>query len=316
MASPFSVNVPSNSLLCYSMENIYCHKEYDDEVFFYHPDHLGGATWMTDIHRVPVQYLHYGPYGEMMENQRATSFDERFKFTGKERDEETGYDYFGARNYLPAISIWGAVDPLADKYIYNSPYVYCNGNPITFVDLHGDSTRLWVETTGVGHTWITTGEGNEMTVYSYGRYDDLGKDKNSARSLTLEGDGVLLRLTGTDAQKYQDDKLANTTPFSIVIQDLNDAEVQNYFDNLFYGSIELPSKETGKYYQSSNAHVIDTYHLLNNNCTTKSVHAINALGSALFQKTYVPSANGKGYNMNLNLMFVSPLNLYMYIRKK
>ena len=133
----FSAHVPSNSLLCYSMENTFCHKEYEDEVFFYHSDHLGSASWITNKNGTPVQYIMYAPYGEQLLNQHPYPYRERFTFTGKERDEETGYDYFGARNYLPAISIWGAVDPLTDKYIYNSPYVYCDGNPIKFLDPNG-----------------------------------------------------------------------------------------------------------------------------------------------------------------------------------
>ncbi len=79
----------------------------------------------------------HAPYGEELLNQHPFPYRERFTFTGKERDEETGYDYFGARNYLSALSIWGAIDPLADKYIYNSPYVYCDGNPIKYVDPDG-----------------------------------------------------------------------------------------------------------------------------------------------------------------------------------
>ena len=65
-----------------------------------------------------------------------TAYDERYKFTGKERDEETGYDYFGARSYWP-LGLWTSVDPLADKFIEKSPYLYCDGNPIKFVDSDG-----------------------------------------------------------------------------------------------------------------------------------------------------------------------------------
>lgn len=103
----------------------------------YHPDHLGSAAWITDKYGLSVQYMMYAPYGELLLNQQAGTYDERFKFTGKERDEETGYDYFGARYYLPIISIFGSVDPLANKYIYNSPYVYCEGNPIKYIDPDG-----------------------------------------------------------------------------------------------------------------------------------------------------------------------------------
>ena len=66
--------------------------------------------------------------------------------TGKERDEETGYGYFGAR-YMDheLMTMWLSVDPLADKYPGISPYAYCAWNPIKFVDPNGmiiDSTSL------------------------------------------------------------------------------------------------------------------------------------------------------------------------------
>ena len=109
----------------------------NDEPYYYHSDHLGSASWITNKNGTPVQYIMYAPYGEQLLNQHPYPYRERFTFTGKERDEETGYDYFGARNYLSALSIWGAVDPLADKYIYNSPYAYCHGSPINRTDPDG-----------------------------------------------------------------------------------------------------------------------------------------------------------------------------------
>jgi RHS repeat-associated protein len=65
----------------------------------------------------------------------------RYKpFTGKERDEETGYSYFGAR-YMDAdlLTCWLSVDPMADKYPSLSPYNYCAWNPIKLTDPNGDS---------------------------------------------------------------------------------------------------------------------------------------------------------------------------------
>lgn len=49
------------------------------------------------------------PYGQLLANQQATGDDERYKFTGKERDEETGYDYFGARYYASGNLSWLSV---------------------------------------------------------------------------------------------------------------------------------------------------------------------------------------------------------------
>ncbi|MDY6372500.1 MAG: RHS repeat-associated core domain-containing protein [Bacteroidales bacterium] len=61
-----------------------------------------------------------------------------FVFTGKERDKETGFGYFGAR-YMDheLMTMWLSVDPLADKYPSISPYAYCAWNPIKLVDPDG-----------------------------------------------------------------------------------------------------------------------------------------------------------------------------------
>ena len=56
---------------------------------------------------------------------------------GKERDSETGYDYFGARFFWSALGHWLSVDPLADKYPGISPYAYCAWNPIKYLDPDG-----------------------------------------------------------------------------------------------------------------------------------------------------------------------------------
>ena len=55
----------------------------DKDVYFTHSDHLGSANWITDYTGAPIQYIHYAPYGELIDNQQATQYDERYKFTGK-----------------------------------------------------------------------------------------------------------------------------------------------------------------------------------------------------------------------------------------
>lgn len=57
--------------------------------------------------------------------------------TGKEKDSETGYYYFGARYYNSDLSLWLSVDPMADKYPSLSPYNYCLWNPMRLVDPDG-----------------------------------------------------------------------------------------------------------------------------------------------------------------------------------
>ena len=64
-------------------------------------------------------------------------------FTGKEKDEETGYGYFGAR-YLDyeLTGMWLSVDRYASKYPSISPYVYCAWNPIKLIDPTGDTLYI------------------------------------------------------------------------------------------------------------------------------------------------------------------------------
>ena len=64
-------------------------------------------------------------------------------FTGKEKDEETGYGYFGAR-YLDDefLTSFLSVDRYADKYPFISPYAYCAWNPIKLTDCSGDTIDI------------------------------------------------------------------------------------------------------------------------------------------------------------------------------
>lgn len=119
------------------------HDEEDTSVYYYHSDHLGSASWITNNYGSAVQHLQYLPYGEPFVNQRTSGYNERFTFTGKERDEETGYGYFGAR-YMDheLMTGWLSVDPMADKYPSVSPYNYCMWNPVKLVD--PDGQEIWI----------------------------------------------------------------------------------------------------------------------------------------------------------------------------
>ena len=66
-------------------------------------------------------------------------------FTGKEKDSETGFYYFGARYYDPVLSgLFISVDPMADKYPSLSPYAYCACNPINLVDPDGEENVIYI----------------------------------------------------------------------------------------------------------------------------------------------------------------------------
>ena len=108
-----------------------------EETFFYHSDHLGSTSYITDDHANITQYDAYLPYGELLVDEHSSSEDLPYKFNGKQFDDETGLYYYGARYMNPITSIWYGVDPLAEKYKEIGSYVYCADNPINLFDPDG-----------------------------------------------------------------------------------------------------------------------------------------------------------------------------------
>ena len=109
-----------------------------EETFFYHSDHLGSTSYITDDKANITQYDAYLPYGELLVDEHSSSEDLPYKFNGKQFDEETGLYYYGARYMNPIASIWYGVDPLAEKYINIGSYIYCHSSPIMLIDPTGE----------------------------------------------------------------------------------------------------------------------------------------------------------------------------------
>ena len=91
-----------------------------------------------------VAYDDYDPWGMLMDGRsyNAAQADARYKFTSKERDTETGLDYFGARYYDSRIGRWGQVDAMSPLHPDYSPYAYVYNNPSCLIDPFGLDTTL------------------------------------------------------------------------------------------------------------------------------------------------------------------------------
>ena len=111
--------------------------------FYYHTDHLGSATLVTDDAADVVQQIAYLPYGEdWVDIRHHGYFGSAYKFNSKEKDDETGYSYYGARYYSDRLSIFLSVDRFAEKFPWQSPYCYAGNNPIRYMDINGDSVFI------------------------------------------------------------------------------------------------------------------------------------------------------------------------------
>ena len=112
---------------------------YEKMQFYYHPDHLGSSSYITNLDGEVVQHIEYVPFGEVFVEERNNIWNTPYLFNAKEFDEETGLYYYGARYYEPKLSQFLSVDRYSENYPNFSPYSYVGNNPIKYIDVNGDS---------------------------------------------------------------------------------------------------------------------------------------------------------------------------------
>jgi RHS repeat-associated protein len=102
------------------------------------PNQLGSACLETEPTGAPISYEEYFPFGGS--SYRAGDVDKRYRFSSKERDEESGLYYHGARYYAPWLARWVSCDPagLADG---PNPYVYARNRPTCLTDPTGMASQ-------------------------------------------------------------------------------------------------------------------------------------------------------------------------------
>ena len=129
-------------------------------MYFYHPDHLGSSSYITDIEGRITQHTEYIAFGEVLFEEHSTSRTMPYLFNGKELDSETNLTYFGARYLDMKTSLWLNTDPLSgynpiqetEHYIdgqhnggvfnpmNHNTYGYTYNNPVIYIDPNGKQT--------------------------------------------------------------------------------------------------------------------------------------------------------------------------------
>ncbi|WP_434362366.1 hypothetical protein NF212_19045 [Parasalinivibrio latis] len=122
---------------------------FEAKQFYYHGDHLGSSSYITDIDGEVYEHLEYFPFGETWVHEKSNTQLTPYYFTGKELDETTGLYYFGARYYDPRTSVWQSPDPILGEYLEGAPnsgvynshnlslFTYAYNNPIRLTDPTG-----------------------------------------------------------------------------------------------------------------------------------------------------------------------------------
>ncbi len=104
-------------------------------VSYYLKDHLGSTRTLLSSAGAAAATYDYWPYGEVLATGGTDATP--FRFTGHERDAESGLDFMQYRTYGPERLRFLQVDPAAEKYPGLSPYVYAGGNPLKYWDPDG-----------------------------------------------------------------------------------------------------------------------------------------------------------------------------------
>ncbi|WP_435858156.1 SpvB/TcaC N-terminal domain-containing protein [Streptomyces umbrinus] len=122
-------------------------------------NHLGSAVLELDGAAQIISYEEYAPYGSSTYQaaRGTTEAAKRYRYTGKERDEESGFYYHGARYYAPWLGRWTSCDPagLADGV---NPYRFVGNNPVILVDGDGRQSGPYLLESVESHVNKKTGK--------------------------------------------------------------------------------------------------------------------------------------------------------------
>ena len=184
-----------------------------EETFFYHSDHLGSTSYITDDKANITQYGAYLPYGELLVDEHSSSEELPYKFNGKQFDEETGLYYYGARYMNPVTSLWYGVDPKCYKNIHLGSYVYCSSNPIVRIDPNGEDDYVTNVKTGAiaiirtkdnTHSfYITNGQKTiEVGTYKYNSHNLIGMSGKVSFSNFEGAESRITFKSGNEKENY------------------------------------------------------------------------------------------------------------------
>ena len=141
-----------------------------EPIYYYFSDHLGTHSIVTDGYGDVENESDFSPYGEEIFITDTLS-PQNYKFTGKERDAESGLDYFGFRHYAPSLGRFMKPDePFADQDEANPQswnlYSYVRNNPLRYIDPTGnacvsDGNGGWRDDNSGGETCAQVNAANQ-----------------------------------------------------------------------------------------------------------------------------------------------------------
>ena len=164
-------------------ETLIAKNKNEEPIFFYHPDHLGSNVLISDENGTIFEETGYFPFGNIL-----LGGEDRYSFTGKELDDESGLEYYGSRYYSPYLRLFVEPDSVIPEiyktqslnrysYVLNNPYKYVDPTGNLFQDFQFD----WYDVSGIV----------KVPAYALEGFSEIGKEfynqyKESPASVIIE----------------------------------------------------------------------------------------------------------------------------------
>ena len=209
---------------------------------YQYDNHLGSASLELDDTAAIISYEEYHPFGTTSYRSGRTETEvslKRYKYVGKERDEETGLYYYGARYYAGWLGRFVSCDPMKEERQWLNPYNYVQNNPINRIDptgaLDDDPPKgadpdLYKEDSGV----IQNNNGSKLKENPF-----FDSQKTSDKSKVNNIGSV--HFANKETENIVREAMANDADFAEKVMSLTDSEMTYTFD--WKGEVDLMSTE-------------------------------------------------------------------------
>ncbi|MBN2776127.1 MAG: RHS repeat-associated core domain-containing protein [Bacteroidales bacterium] len=229
----------------------------DVTIRYQYDNHLGSASLELDESANVISYEEYHPFGTSSYRLGANEAEvqlKRYRYVGKERDEETGLYYYGARFYAAWIARFVSCDPLQHEYPHYTPYQYAGNKPVTYIDLDGleeasndDNNKRSYFFTNKSSVEGSSSDNSLWYLANVGSFSEMSRTiANESMTTGRKPNFLVVTVHGNEegivagpSPKQDDSKFDVTSDFGMQIRSV---DLRRYIDMLDKGGADYYSK--------------------------------------------------------------------------
>ncbi len=267
-------------------------------------DHQGTVRDIVAGNGTILNHVVYDSFGKVQSQSDATvAF--RYGYTGREKDSETGLDYYRARYYDASNGRFISEDPIGFSAGDNNLYRYVGNSPVNAIDPSGLVTEIYIHEghTLYGHTAINI----NGTVYTFGRYQGTTPKPRTGGAI---GEGLFYKVDKDyylNSEKFTP-KEDTVTRFRIELSPEEEKAIEEKYRNIYNNQTKKGKPEYILGKNRARGRILkDDYNLITNNCTTIIIGFLPKRAA-----NEIATQAARGYDV---LGTISPANLKYLLSK-